>query len=117
MRTIALTGLLSLLTFFTTGCVSDNVEREGLPTGATLLDSDEASCDGIVELEGNSDVAVGEGESKTFAIDDEDDMDWQCVSDSSVQKGGDLDCPDGTDYVRITRNEDEDDFRIECYGS
>jgi hypothetical protein len=111
MRT-ALAGLL--LPLFLAGCVVTS-ERDTLPTGVTMLGSDAGYCDGPIEIDADPDVTVDEGESITLAVDD-DEIDWQCLA-GSPQAGGELECPDGTSYVRITRQEDEEEFTLECFGS
>jgi hypothetical protein len=104
-----------LLALLLAGCVITS-EREGLPTGATLLGSEDGYCDGPVEIEGDPDVVVDEGESTTVAVED-GDVDWQCIAADATSDAGEFDCPDGTDYVRISRDEDESDFTLECFGS
>lgn len=105
-----------LLPLFLAGCVVTTSEREGLPTGVTLLESDEGSCDGPIEIEGDPDVLIDEGESTTIAVTDDDDIDWECMAGSSPDEG-EFDCPDGTSYIRITRDEDDSEFTLECYGA
>jgi hypothetical protein len=104
-----------LLPLFLAGCVVTS-EREGLPTGVTLLGSERGYCDGPLEIEGDPDVVVDEGESTTVAVDDDDDIGWECMAGDS-EREGEFDCPDGTSYIRITREDDEDEFDLECFGA
>jgi hypothetical protein len=104
-----------LLLAFLAGCVV-TAERDGLPTGVTLLDSEDAYCDGPIEIDADPDVVIDQGESATVALDDDDNVDWEC-QEGSDSDDGEFDCPDGTSYVRITREEDDADFTVECFGS
>lgn len=97
------------------GCVVNTAERDGLPTGVTLLDSDEGYCDGPIEFDSDPDVVIEPGETTTLALGDGDDVEWTCLSD--MRDHDTFDCPDGTSYVRITREEDAEEFALECYGS
>ncbi|HEX7036326.1 MAG TPA: hypothetical protein VF210_11155 [Pseudomonadales bacterium] len=97
------------------GCVINTAEREGLPTGVTLLETEEGYCDGPIEIDADPDVMIESGESTTIALDDGDGLDWACVGDS--RDYDELDCPEGSAYVRITREEDAEEFSFECYGS
>lgn len=108
--------LMLLAPLMLTGCVVSNVERESLPTGVTLLDSDQGVCDGPLQIEDNPNLIVEESEDITFVVDDEDDIDWQCLTDS-YPRDGEADCPDGTSYVRVSREEDEAEFTLECFGA
>lgn len=108
--------MLCLLMLWMAGCVVATSEREQLPTGVTLLGSDEADCDGPIQIEGDPDVQVDPGETTVVVVDDDDDIDWQCMAEA-IPDAGELDCPAGTSYVRITREQDESDFTMECYGS
>lgn len=106
---------LVLLALVQGGCVMSPVETDGLPTGVTLLGSDEGECDGPLQIEGDPDRVIEESEDATFAVNGEDDLEWECVADSFVDEG-ELDCPDDTSYVRVLREEDDDEFAVECYG-
>ncbi len=112
MYAARLSTILILATLFATGCAT--TPRETLPTGATLLGSDDGSCDGPIEIEGRPDVKVGQGKTVTLAVQGDEDKDWRCLSDSDHH--GEITCPDGTDYVRIIREEGKEGFRLECYG-
>lgn len=108
--------IFCLLAMLVAGCVVTTPERDELPTGVTLLGSDDVYCPGAMAIEGDPDVVVDEGESSVFAVNGDDDVDWHCLSEVKPDSG-DMDCPDGTDYVRVSRDGDEPEFTLECYGS
>jgi hypothetical protein len=97
------------------GCVVTTTEREGLPNGVTLLDSDQGLCSGTVEIDGHPDVRIDEGEQSVLAVDDDEDIEWQCITDLDSDEG-EFECPDGTEYIRVSRDEDDSEFTLECYG-
>jgi len=103
-----------LLPVFLLGCAT-TAERESLPTGVTLLGSDAGYCDGPIEVETDPDATVDLGQSVTLEVDDES-LDWRCMA-GSPRAGGSLECPAGTSYVRITREADDEEFSLECFGS
>jgi hypothetical protein len=103
-----------LLPLLLAGCVVTS-ERDGLPTGVTMLGSDAGYCDGPIEIDADPDVVVDDGESTTIAVDD-DEIDWECTA-GSPRAGGELECPDGTTHVRITREEGDEEFTLECFGA
>jgi hypothetical protein len=109
MRYVALWPLALLMA----GCVV-TAERDGLPTGVTLLGSEDGYCDGPIEIEADPDLVVEGGESTTVAVED-GEVDWQCLVGDTPDEG-EFDCPEGTDYVRISRDEGEAEFRLECFG-
>ena len=102
-----------LLPVFLLGCAM-TAERESLPTGVTLLGSDAGYCDGPIEIDIDPEATLDQGESVTLAVDDET-LDWRCTA-GSPRAGGSLECPAGTSYVRITRDVDDEEFSLECFG-
>jgi hypothetical protein len=114
LRTIKL--FVAVLPPLAAGCVVVDESREDeLPTGVTLLETEQGACSGALEFEGDSDVIFEVGEGGTFRVED-DDIEWRCLSDSS-RSSGETECPDDTSYVRITRDEDDAEFTLECYGA
>jgi hypothetical protein len=97
-----------------------------LPSGSTLLDSDEGECDGTLQVgdeaieddgEGlEAEFFVEAGENGTFELEEGyDEIEWACVGGDS----SDVDtmrCPRGTTHVRITRATDGGELLFECYG-
>lgn len=114
MKLTALCALL--LPFVLAGCVVESLERDSLPTGVTLLDSDDGHCDGVLEIEGSPDLTVDAGEETVIAVDDGDDIEWECLADYE-EEDGEFDCPVGTSYIRVWRDEDDPEFTMECYGA
>lgn len=109
------------------GCASTSGlgERAGgarLPTGVTLLRSEQERCTGAVRVidesrsSRNGEIVVRQGENATLAIDDEDEVEWSCGSESS-QDSDRVDCPNETSHVRVTRAASGSDVLFECYGS
>jgi hypothetical protein len=94
-----------------------------LPTGVTLLESDQNECDGLVQIDEDSvggsrrsDLVIQQGQNATFEVDEqEDEIGWSCVGESDSDEDT-VDCPDNTSHVRITRASTGDDFLLECYG-
>ncbi len=136
-----------LLTALLGGCAMNTPglgEQAGnaiLPTGAGLLDSNQSECDGMVQVDpdtlegtgtGLDDVAdiddmddvddefvVESGQNATFELDEDgdDDVGWTCVDEDGDSDSHTVNCPDGTDYVRVTRANDGDDVLFECFSS
>lgn len=98
------------------GCAVSGGETDRLPTGVTLLDSSEGECAGPLEFDGEPGVIVDEGEDATIRVSDEDDVAWRCLAGSGREFGV-LACPAETRYVRVTREADEADFTLECFGA
>jgi hypothetical protein len=97
-----------------------------LPTGVTLLDSDRNECAGSVAIDETSvagarrsDLVIQRGQNAVFELDFDDDEDveieWSCVGTASSDRET-AECPDATEYVRITRASTGDEFLLECYG-
>lgn len=106
-----------LLPIMASGCVVvDDRRTDEMPNGVTLLETEKAECYGPLEFQGDPDVVVGDGEDATFEVVDADDIDWQCLADGGREEG-ELNCPDDTRYVRVTRGEEDDDFTMECFGA
>ena len=104
-----------LFPFVLAGCVVESMERDGLPTGVTLLDSDEGQCDGALEIDGDPDLSIDEGEETVVAMDDGEELEWECLGEYDRDEG-EFECPAGTSYVRVFRDEDDPEFTLECYG-
>jgi hypothetical protein len=95
-----------------------------LPTGVTLLDTESGRCAGTVQVReerngrtSDSELVLRPGENATFAVDvgDGDEVEWSCVGEErSVSR--EIDCPDATSHVRITRRAEGADLALECYG-
>jgi hypothetical protein len=118
-------GLLSA------GCViaptsGDDVRDARLPIGATLLDSDRGMCAGTVAIDegsivtaSRSDLVVQRGHYATFEVDgdfeDDVEIDWTCVGSSTAVESS-TDCPDDTEFVRVTRETTGNEFLLECFG-
>jgi hypothetical protein len=98
------------------GCAMLPAERERLPTGVKLLHSNEGRCSGTMEIEANPALRVDEGEQTVLAVGDEADVEWRCFS-SLHSYSGEFACPYGTSHIRISRDKDDDDFLLECYGA
>lgn len=111
------------------GCASTSGlgERAGgtrLPTGVTLLRSDQEQCSGVVQVydeKGSNrkerpELVVRRGENATFVVKDEDELEWTCVGESSTDSE-DVNCPNDTSHVRVTRAATGGDLLFECYGS
>lgn len=106
--------------------LGDQAGNTTLPSGLTLLDSDEASCDGTVQVaeemvEGQGgglerEFFVEPGENATFELDERyDEIEWACI-DSGSPDVDSMRCPRDTDYVRITRATTGGELLFECYG-
>jgi hypothetical protein len=113
------------------GCVisptsGGDVRDARLPVGATLLDSDRGTCSGTVAIDessivsaSRSDLVVQRGQYATFEVEDigEDDIeiDWTCVGSSTATESS-TECPDETEFVRVTRENAGNEFLLECFG-
>jgi hypothetical protein len=95
-----------------------------LPTGLTLLDTDSARCAGSVQVREEqagrtheSELVLKPGENATFTVDvaDGDELEWSCVGEER-SVSSEVDCPDATSHVRITRRAEGADLALECYG-
>jgi len=123
-------ALLSVLLI--AGCVTttpglgDESGNAILPSGMTLLDSDEAECDGTVQvaeemIEDEGEGLQGEffveaGENATFELEEEyESIEWACVGEDS-QDTESTRCPREATHVRITRASSGDELIFECYG-
>jgi len=110
----------------TTPGLGDEAGNRSLPSGLTLLDSDEGECDGAVQvgeemLEDEGDgldnsFLVEAGENATFELESgHEDIEWACVDDDSSEIES-LECPSDASHVRITRATDGGELLFECYG-
>jgi hypothetical protein len=128
MRNVSCCLALLAPVAFLVGCAvtteSDEDSRAArLPTGVTLLESDQNECNGVVRIDEDSvegsrrsDLVIQQGQNATFEVDEEDDeIGWSCVGESDADEDT-IDCPDDTSHVRITRATTGDDFLLECYG-
>jgi hypothetical protein len=113
------------------GCTSldsggrtDSARYARLPTGLTLLDTENGRCAGSVQIREERDGRTREqelllkpGENATFAIDvsDGDELEWSCIG-AARSESEDVDCPDATSHVRIMRRAEGDALSLECYG-
>jgi len=97
-----------------------------LPSGLTLLDSDQEQCDGTVQIgqatfEDDGDGLQAEffvepGQNATFELEDgEEDIAWACTGGGSPEVKR-MSCPRGATHVRITRATSGGDLLVECYG-
>lgn len=95
-----------------------------LPTGVTLLDTDSGRCSGAVQVREeqggrtrDSELLLKPGENATFAIDvsDGDELEWSCIGEERSVRS-EVDCPDATSHVRITRRAEGADLTLECFG-
>jgi hypothetical protein len=123
---------LSAFAALAAGCVygSNTSESDArnarLPTGVTLLSSKRDDCAGTVAIDDSvvvggtrsGGLVVQRGENATFKVGtdvyDDVEVKWTCVGTASTERET-VNCPDETQYVRITRAEG-DDFLLECYG-
>jgi hypothetical protein len=92
-------------------------DRNGLPTGATLLRADDTACQGALLASGlgrNADDVHGirSGDQEVFSVADTS-VPWACLSESTARAGV-MQCPNGTTDVRISH--DGNVARFECYG-
>jgi hypothetical protein len=96
------------------------VDDARLPTGVTLLESEQEECRGVVEIDqdsvrGRDGLVVRQGQNATFEIADDEEIEWTCIGESSSERDT-MECPDDASHVRITRGSTGDDFMVECYG-
>jgi hypothetical protein len=129
MRKVSICLVLVAPVAFLAGCAltttgpDEDSRAARLPTGVTLLESDQNECDGVVQIDEDSvqsarrsDLVIQQGQNATFEVDDdEDEIGWSCVGESDADEDT-IDCPDATSHVRITRASTGDDFLLECYG-
>ena len=122
------TWLVAALLTVCAGCASlgsgpsESARYARLPTGLTLLDSDNGRCEGTVQVReeessrGDDEVVLKPGENATFEVDDEEDeIEWSCIGgERSVSER--VDCPEATSHIRILRTADRGDITTECYG-
>jgi len=106
--------------------LGDEAGSTTLPSGLTLLDSDESSCDGTVQV-ANEMIEGGDGglhdqhfvepgENATFELAERyDEIEWACVDQGSPDVDS-MRCPRGTSHVRITRATTGGELLFECYG-
>jgi hypothetical protein len=91
-------------------------DRYGLPRDAEMLKADDTECQGALlasGLQGASDVqSVGRGEQRVFQVEYQN-VPWACLSPKTARSGT-MECPNGTQYVRITHQADVAKF--ECFG-
>lgn len=104
---------LLFLSLFLAACTMGTIERDRLPEGVTLLKSMTENCGSTLYIEDA--VAVETGESSVFELEEYRDIDWECLEDPAADKVR-FRCPAGTDYLRVIRQEDEDEFTVECFG-
>lgn len=112
----------------TTPGLGDEAGNATLPSGVTLLESDEDECDGALQvsehgIDGEGDgladgFFVDAGENATFELDGEDEeIEWACVSDDGEEAEVEItECPTGATHVRITRATSGGELLVECYG-
>ena len=106
--------------------LGDEAGSTTLPSGLTLLDSDESSCDGTVQVasemieDGDRGLRdqyfVEPGENAAFELAERyDEIEWACVGQGSPDVDS-MRCPRGTSHVRITRATTGGELLFECYG-
>jgi hypothetical protein len=105
--------------------LGDEAGSTTLPSGLTLLDSDESRCDGTVQVAdetfedgGGLDDRqfVEPGENATFTLSPRyDEIEWACVGQGSSDVDS-MRCPRGTSHVRVTRATTGGEILFECYG-
>ncbi|HEX2138992.1 MAG TPA: hypothetical protein VHG33_04690 [Woeseiaceae bacterium] len=111
----------------TTPGLGDESGNATLPSGVTLLDSDEDECDGTLQVsedgidgegDGMGDAFVVEaGENATFQLDgDDEEIEWACVDEDGDADEESMDCPSGATHVRVTRANSGGELLVECYG-
>jgi hypothetical protein len=118
MRT---TTLLCAFVAVLAGCATTGPTDETgarLPDGVTLLESAQDRCTGIVHVNGgprsSGEIVLRPGENASFRVSDER-IEWVCIGEDSTNDD-DLNCPDDTSHVRITRPAAGEQFLVECYG-
>ena len=119
---IAVFGVLAGCATGSSGGQSSLYSR--LPTGITLLDTDTGRCTGSVQVREEQDgrthdqeLLLKPGENATFAVNvaKGDELEWSCIGDAR-SVNAEVDCPDETSHVRISRRADGADLALECYG-
>ena len=130
-KVLTVCGLLLSLSLLA-GCATtapglgEEAGNRSLPSGLTLLDSDEAECDGAVQVgeemiedEGDGlddSFLVEAGQNATFELEvGHDEIEWACVDDDGSEVES-LECPRDASHVRITRARDGGELLFECYG-
>ena len=93
-------------------------DRSGLPSGATLLRSGDAQCEGALLASGvgrdGTDVhGIREGEEQVLRVADQN-VPWACLGPTSARADV-MECPNGTTDIRISHEGNV--ARFECYGS
>jgi hypothetical protein len=133
MQKLLVTCGLALWMALIAGCATtnpglgDEAGNATLPSGVTLLDSDDGECEGAVQVSEHGIDGEGEGlddefyveagENATFELDgDDEEIEWACVSDDGDFDEESMDCPSGATHVRITRASTGDELLVECYG-
>lgn len=123
---------LSLSVAFLAGCAAttaglgEEAGNRSLPSGLTLLDSDEGDCDGAVQVgeemiedEGDgldNSFLVEAGQNATFELESgHESIEWACIDDDSSEVES-MECPRDASHVRITRATDGGELLFECYG-
>ena len=103
------------------GCAVSTTDTTGarLPTGVTLLESDRNTCAGVVHVDTHSvsstrEIVVRPGQNAAFRVGGEQ-IQWTCIGEANANDDQ-LQCPERTTYVRITRPAAGQDFLVECYG-
>ena len=110
----------------TTPGLGDQAGTTSLPSGLTLLDSDEGECDGTVQVGGDTieddgdglqaELFVDPGENATFELEEDyEEIEWACVGGDSPEVDS-MRCPRGATHVRITRAAAGGELLFECYG-
>lgn len=98
-----------------------------LPSGVSLLGSDEDDCDGALQvsedgIDGEGDglddsFVVEAGENATFRLDgDDEEIEWACIGEDGDTDEERTECPDGATHVRVTRAASGSELLVECYG-
>lgn len=106
--------------------LGDEAGSTTLPSGLTLLDSDEGSCNGTVQVAGEMveghgaglerEFYVEPGENATFELGERyDELEWACIGSGSPDVDS-MRCPRGTSHLRITRATSGGELLFECYG-
>lgn len=109
MRTIPTMILFLLMS----GCAMMGAERSELPDGVTLMETMHGSCDATIAIEDN--IEVRPGQSTVVQVDEYEDIEWACLDRRDYDED-EFDCPPGTDYLRVIREQGDDDFTVECFG-
>lgn len=124
---LALSVALIAACMTTSPGLGDDAGNAALPTGISLLGSDEDDCGGALlvsedgidgEGDGPGDAfEVDPGENATFRLDGEDEeVAWACVDADGDSDEESMECPSGTTHVRVTRAASGGELLVECYG-